>query len=177
MFRFKKKIAIKALEKQKAKIVDKTYYKDNNWIAQTADIVKKYIGNDSSLHQLIDDFSFAVRRKGELSGGQISARFDVKEEAAIRYIDSCIEYIRLNGIIKEPKINFLQKLSDKVVWAILTSVLAVGFYFGQLIKTYSIDREKIRLEEQVKNLFSQIEDYQLIIRTNSDNNLQRKEDE
>jgi len=149
MFNKKKNVAIQALNKQKEKLTDEEHYNDWAWIAHTADIVKKYIGENSTLHTAITRFSFGVTSYGHVTNEEARAEFDAKERTAARYIDKCIEYIELNGIKREPKINFLQRLSDKVVWSILIGIGTFGFFLGNLTKSIQIDREKIKLEQQL----------------------------
>lgn len=171
-----KKKAIDALKKQKAKLDDKKYYNDWDWIAQTTDIISKYIGKDSALYTAIIQFKFGVLTDGSLSNEQIRHGFDAKVRTAKRYVDNCIEYIELNGIKKETKVNLLQKLSDKVVWSIFVGIATFGFFLGNFLKKVEIDKEKIKLEEQVKSLSKQVEDYQLIISNNHQTPKPKKND-
>ena len=48
-----KQKAINSLLRQREKLDDNSYYKDWQWIAQTADIVANYIGKDTALYTTI----------------------------------------------------------------------------------------------------------------------------
>jgi len=167
MFNRRKKIAIKAFEVQKEKLNNNQYYNDSDWVAQTSDIAKKYIGGDSSQYAYITNFKFGIYKFNPLESDseQMHFELDRKVRKAERYINNCIEYIKLNGIKKEPKINFIQKLSDRVVWSILVAIATLAYFIGSQVKSYQIDKEKIKLEQKIETQNKQIEDFKSILKS------------
>ena len=104
MYSSKKIKAIKALNIQKAKLDDPTQNNDWVWVAQTGDIVKKYIGEKSVLYANISTFTFTFwHLSGETDDG--------KRQQAKNFIDSCIEFINEQDIYKA---QILTRLFDDV---------------------------------------------------------------
>ncbi len=136
MFDSKKKKAIKALEAQKAKIDNPEHYNDVIWVAQTADIVKKYIGEKSALYNVILRFKFSILDTGMLTKQQKQYEFAQKERDAKKLVENCIEYINTNGVYKEPIDNPLSKIKANWLVAFVFTggsiIFSAGWFFANL---------------------------------------------
>ena len=148
----RKQKAINSLLRQREKLDDNSYYKDWQWVAQTADIVANYIGKDTALHITIRQLKFGVWNDGTMTNEQMHIGFENKKKDARRFIDDCIDYIRINGIV-ESKNNFLSRLSDRWLIFIVGTIIPGLFYLGykthDLTSDYLLKKETINRKKDI----------------------------
>lgn len=115
------------------------------WTTQMTDLTSKYIGKGTSFYNSAFYFAF---EKDYLNESGISR--------ANKLVDSCIEFIQNNGINEEFKGNFLSKMTDQAVLAlifgIIGSVGVFGFFSGDWFAKNRIDKEKINLQYKIDSL-------------------------
>lgn len=150
MFNSKKQIAIRAFEKQLKALRSNEVPNDWVWISQTLDLIGKYIGTETSSYHTMTQFKFGVLHEVGESKEVLKFELDEKIRKAERIIVYCIEYVKSHGVVPEPKLNFMQSVDSKTLWAIFIGVLGLAYAAGIFTKTFTIDREKIALEEKVK---------------------------
>ena len=124
MSRSENRKAIKSLEIQKAKIDDPMHYNDWIWVAQTADIVRKYIGENSALNSTISAYTFTTQFNEPTHTKIEFAKFWKSQEAK-QFIDSCIEYIEVHGI--QEKQNWFTKRTTGEILSMIAIFQALLF--------------------------------------------------
>ncbi|MBK7872948.1 MAG: hypothetical protein IPJ74_20915 [Saprospiraceae bacterium] len=162
------KKAIAILKKQRNKLTDPKHYNDENWVSQTASFIKDFFGDHSLEYGFIKQFKFYVRSSNWDSEEDIKRWLSEKPKQAIKFLDNCIETLEDKGLYKKPKINFLSRLGDTALWAIISlglpGLITIGFFFGNM---YS-DKQNIELRRENKSLKDSIS--VLKASTNNQNN-------
>jgi len=162
-----KKKVIKVLEQQKAKILDKNHYNDETWVFQTASYIKDIFGEKSTEYDYISRFTFTVQVLNTTPKEEIGLLIQMKEDKVIKFINNCIETIKNKGIIKPTKMNFLNKLNNGILIAIITfavpSLIGIGFYFG----TEKINENNIELKAANKSIVKSYDSLEAIITNQS----------
>ena len=145
------KKAIFILKAQKDKL-DNFDNKNQNWVFQTASYIKDFFGENSTEFSFISQFHFHVVSSICDSPEDIRRWLAEKPVEAERFLDNCIETLQHKGLFKQPKQNFLYRLSDTALWTLIpligTGLLSIGFFFGNL---YS-DKQNIELRQDNKLL-------------------------
>lgn len=140
--------AITILEKQKSKIEDTNHYNDDNWVFQTAAYIKDFFGEKSPQFSFIKQFHFYVMSASWESEKGINQRLSEKPDDAKKFLDNCIETLQLKGIYKEPGKNFLYRISDTALWAIIglaiPGFISIGVFFGNM----HADTQNIELRQK-----------------------------
>jgi len=146
------KKAIEILKKQRDKLDSPKSNNNQNWIFQTASYVKDFFGEDSTEFSFISQFHFHVVSTNYDRPDDIRRWLAEKPIEARRFLDNCIETLEHKGLFKQPKQNFLNRLSDTALWTLIpligTGLLSIGFFFGNL---YS-DKQNIELRQDNKLL-------------------------
>lgn len=161
-----KKNAIKILEVQKSKLENNSIYKDETWVFQTASYIKDFFGENSTEYSFISQFNFMVKVLNTTSNDETLRLLNEKKEKVATFIDNCIETIRNKGILKEEKVNFLNRLGNGPLVAIIVfivpSLIGLGFYFG----TEKINQDNIVLKEINKKTIASFDSLTSIIENN-----------
>lgn len=159
MFQTKKYRAIKAFELQLDKLRNKGYYKDETWVSLTTDLIEKYIGYNTNLYERSKHFSFKVRYvSATLKDEEVTSRLKYKKTEAERIVNSAIDYINANGIIKPKKENLLKSIDNKLIYTIIVALFGTGYFCGDFFGSQRIDKEKYELEDSVEEKSSIILD-------------------
>jgi hypothetical protein len=167
-----KRSAIKILEIQKKKLEDVNLYKDETWVFQTASYIKDFFGESSAEYNFISQFTFGVVVLNTTPPDEVRILFKNKEEKVSKFLDNCIETIRIKGILKTEKLNFLNKLNNGtligLIIPIFSGLVGIGFYFG----TEKINKENAELTIENNRIIStndslkKVIDNQLLLMTN-----------
>lgn len=151
----KKQKSINILNNQKNKL-NIPNKNDENWIIQTASYVKEIFGEESTEFEFIKKFTFEVEASTYSPKEEILASQVIKMEKAKGFIDNCIETINQKGLPKIKNGNFLQKLSDTWLSALLLMLLStiatVSFFLGQYVsdvKNFELMQENRILKEKI----------------------------
>lgn len=130
------KKAIEILKKQIQKLDDSTFFKDENWVFQTASYIKDFFGENSTEYAFISKFEFKAYYTNYGNENDAIRELNSKTPKAKKYLENCIETISNKGLYKHPKTNFLNRISDSALWSIITFLLPIvffsGYYFGNL---------------------------------------------
>jgi hypothetical protein len=158
------KNAIDILKAQKAKL-DNFDNKNQNWIFQTASYIKDFFGENSTEFSFISQFHFHVVSSNWDSPDDIRRWLAEKPIEARRFLDNCIETLQHKGLFRQPKQNFLYRLSDTALWTIISiavpGLISIGLFFGNM----NSDRQNIELLQDNKLL----KDSLTMLRTKIDN--------
>jgi len=148
----KVKNAIDILQKQKAKIDDPKHVNDDNWVFQTASYIKEFFGIESTEYSFIRQFHFYVKSTNWDSSDDINRWLAEKQIQAKKFLDNCIETLQHKGLVKQPKQNFLNRLSDTAIWSIVSitipGLISLGAFFGNMFS----DKQNIELRQENKLL-------------------------
>jgi hypothetical protein len=146
------KKAIEILQKQKLKLDNPNILKDETWVFQTASYIKDFFGENSSEYTFISKFEFKAYYTNYGSEQDAVRELNAKTPKAKKYLENCIETISNKGLYKQPKTNFLNRISETALWTIIsisfTGLIYVGFFFGNL---YS-DKQNIELKTENEKL-------------------------
>ncbi len=122
--------ALKGLNYQKDKLLDTKYFKDAIWVFQTASWIQDIFGKDSPEYAYIGKFSFVYEHLSGESDEQVRRGLDRRKKDAEKFIDSCIQTVKLKGVIYQPKVNFLQKFNNIQMFGTLLGIAAIIFSIG-----------------------------------------------
>ncbi len=115
------------------------------WVNHAIDLVKIYIGSDTQLYDVTFRFEFNSSYYNE----------DGKLRAA-KLMDTCVDFIKTNGINYSRKGNFLSKMGDEAAVALFTfvcvTVFGGGIFFGDYLASNRIEQEKIQLRSENERL-------------------------
>jgi len=140
------KKAIDILKAQRAKL-DNFDNKNQNWVFQTASYIKDFFGENSTEFSFISQFHFHVVSSNWDSPDDVRRWLAEKPIEARRFLDNCVETLQHKGLHKQPKQNFLYRLSDTALWTIISiavpGLISIGLFFGNM---YS-DRQNIELRQ------------------------------
>jgi hypothetical protein len=147
------KKAIAILKNQKEKLDHPTeFHRDENWVFQTASYIKDFFGDNSTEYSFISQFRFGVLRSNWDSDQDVSRWIAEKPIQAKKYLDNCIETLQNKGLYNLPKQNFVNRLNDTALWAIISisipALISIGFFFGNLYT----DKQNIELRQDNKLL-------------------------
>jgi hypothetical protein len=136
--------AIKAFEHLKEIINDDKIPKDNIWVNHLGDLVAKYIGKETN------NYEYVLRRKSQShffrfhlpDQRDIENNYEKDSETAKRFIDSCQNYIKNNGLYKSEnhKNNFLGQFDNRSLLTIIITSATALITLGTLIGTYQNKR-------------------------------------
>jgi len=156
------KKAISILLRQKSKLLDKNFYKDENWVFQTASYIKDFFGDNSTEYSFISRFTFTIKVLNVTPADEKRRLLAEKEESAIKFLDNCIETLQNKGIYKSDKNNFLRNLDNATIIGLIiffgSTLFGIGYYFG----TEKVNKENIELSGQVKILNDSLKLYRQI---------------
>lgn len=143
--------AIDILKRQKTKI-DDFDNRNQNWVFQTASYIKDFFGEDSTEFSFICQFKFSVVSTNWDRPEDVRRWLSEKPVEARHFLDNCIETLQHKGLHKQPKQNFLNRMSDTALWTIISigipGLISIGLFFGNL---YS-DKQNIDLRQENKTL-------------------------
>lgn len=153
------KKAIEILTIQLNKISDPKHPNNEAWVIQTASYLADFFGKDSVEYSFITKFTFTVIGSSAWSDQDWRNTRDSIKRKAIKFIENCIETIRVKGLYKPPKINFLHRLSDTwltmIIVLVLTTVGSVAFMLGQYssgLNTIELKRELMQVQDSLWSL-------------------------
>ncbi|MBS0647321.1 MAG: hypothetical protein JSR97_12145 [Verrucomicrobia bacterium] len=145
------KKAIDILKSQKTKLEDFDN-KNQNWVFQTASYIKDFFGENSTEFSFISQFHFHVVSSNWDSPEDVRRWLAEKPIEAKRFLDNCVETLQHKGLFKQPKQNFLNRLSDTALWTIISIVIpgliSIGLFFGNLYA----DKQNIEIKQENKLL-------------------------
>jgi hypothetical protein len=145
------KKAIDILKGQRAKL-DDFNNKNQNWVFQTASYIKDFFGETSTEFSFISQFYFHVVSSNWDSPDDVRRWLAEKPIEARTFLDNCIETLQHKGLFRQPKQNFLNRLSDTVLWTIISiavpGLISIGLFFGNLYA----DKQNIELRQDNKSL-------------------------
>jgi hypothetical protein len=149
--------AIETLEYLKSTIPT-TDQEEKVWLIQSRSFIKSFFGDNSHEYSFINNFSFhdSVKKVSDFWAGVKSydpnpdrPKVDHKLSAST-FLDNCIQTIKINGLYKDPKKEFLNKYSDKeIIGTFIASLIFVGglcYTIGQIVSSNKI--EKLEIENQ-----------------------------
>lgn len=128
--------ALKLLNAQRAKLIDRNHYKDEIWVAQTISYVKDIFGEDSVEYHIANQFKFYVLSSPYKTPEDALKEIDQKKSDILKFIDSWIETVNHKGV--KVKSNFLYRLNDNwltfiigtIITVIFPTIFYIGFWFG-----------------------------------------------
>jgi hypothetical protein len=132
--------AIKSFEHLKEIIENDKIPKDSIWVNHLGDLVAKYIGKETNNYEYIlmrksqyKFFRFYLPDKRDIEN-----YYEKDSEQAKRFIESCQNYIRNNGLYKSEnhKNNFLGQFDNKSLLTIIIASATALITIGTLIGTY-----------------------------------------
>lgn len=144
-----KKKAIEILQGQLQKL------KETNsidvWKNQTASFAKDIFGEESHEYEWITKFNVGWYYSRE-------ARPQAVREAKARaseFLENCIETIRLKGVYKKPKQNFLQTMGNATLVPVILFAVGAVFSGGMLYGKYLAEVNNNDLRQEVRELVEQ----------------------
>ncbi len=144
------KRAIEILTKQRDKIDDRNYPRDETWVFQTAEYIRQFFGDNSTQFSFISQFKFGVRRSNWDREEDVKRWLAQKPEDAKQFLSNCIEDLKHFGLYKPPTMNFLSKLSDTALWTLIPFILSVVFSGGYFFGQYFSEVKNIELRQELK---------------------------
>lgn len=145
------KKAVDILKAQKAKL-DNFDNKKQNWVFQTASYIKDFFGDNSTEFSFISQFHFHVTSTNYDSPEDVRRWLAEKPIEAKTFLDNCIETLQHKGLVRQPKQNFINQLSDTALWTIIgiavPGLITIGVFFGNM----SSDKQNIELRQEYKLL-------------------------
>ncbi|MBN8790414.1 MAG: hypothetical protein J0I84_25320 [Terrimonas sp.] len=145
------KKAIDILKSQKEKLEDFDN-KNQNWVFQTASYIKDFFGENSTEFSFISQFHFHVVSSNWDSPEDVRRWLAEKPIEAKPFLDNCVETLQHKGLFKQPKQNFLNRLSDTALWTIISiaipGLVSIGLFFGNLYA----DKQNIEIKQENKLL-------------------------
>ena len=134
----KKNKAIKILQGQINKL-----QKDDNlntrWVIETKSYLSKFFGKDSEQYEGFKNFKFKP---------YVGSDPKEKKSGVESFLNDCINTIKNIGLIKEQKVNILNRIPDWSIIPIVTLLLLLGMSYGR----YQKDVAYIRLETKLEKL-------------------------
>lgn len=135
-----KNIAIISFLNQKQKLA---FYEDSDetWVSDTAGLVEKYIGTETSLYDLIKKISFSPDQEIPQFVDEVYMKSLVeRQHQADRLIDIFIDFIEQNGTLQMPSskdVSFTAKSTVSVnnwlfILILLVTVFSLGIWLGLL---------------------------------------------
>lgn len=137
----KRSNAITILKSQKEKLINSSI-KDRIWIIQTSNYIKSFLGEQS------DEYRFIINI---LSFNPSTPTKDGRKDniqMIMDFIDNCIEIIKNKGLYKPPYKNFLQKINNAWLIAIITGIISVSFFAGK----FTSDLKNVELKQELKSI-------------------------
>ena len=119
----------KLLIKKLPAIVDT---EDKSFESEAADYALKFLGPSSHLYKSMAKFTFNTFHRSTVN------------QSFINLTNSIIEYIRTNGIYKDPKRNILQNLSNEWLLSGIGGIILIVFSAGFFVGTLKVDKDAIK---------------------------------
>jgi hypothetical protein len=161
-----KRQAIKILEKQRDKLEDKSVYKDDIWVYQSASYIKDFFGEESPEFHFLKRFTFSAIGTSCTTDVEWRNELANKKQKAYQFINSCIETLEHKSLYEKPKLNFLQRWDNATLSSILIPIASVLFMAGYKSGERFTDTKNFRLEQEVGSLKDSINYLNLILDTN-----------
>ena len=130
--------AIKIINTQIEKLKSSKDNRNESWTIETQTYIIHFFGKDSHQNDFFKYYSWSLQPDFDP---------DVQEKETIIFLNDCINTIKNVGLYKEPKINFLNQLSDSIIVLILTTIGIVSFGLGKYIS----DVQNIELKIENEN--------------------------
>ena len=130
-----KKQAIKALVCQKQKLNDSFQFGDSIWIGITLDYIEMIFTKESNAYQSLSTFRPFDLRYAE-------ANYPLVKEKLNKMFDEWVAMIKVDAFDKKERKNFLSKLSDRLIIAIITVIIPGIFFAGYKIGKFIQKNEK-----------------------------------
>ena len=153
------KKAIEILKIQIEKLDNPKIRKDENWIFQTASYIKDFFGKESAEYSFISNFNFKVPFNQYDNKSFPIEQLNLKILKSRQYLENCIETIKVKGLYKHPKPNFISRISETALWAIISisipGLLTIGGLFGNMIsenKNVELKIENKKLKDSILTL-------------------------
>lgn len=142
----KEEKAIIAFESQKRTIDKLDINGTTVWKNHVSDLISKYIGLESELKNTLGDY-------GVFAYPEYHNRDKIR---ASNLIESCIEYVKNNGVRSDHKGNFLSKMGDEAAVGLLLGIITLagggGYFCGDFFANHKIDLERIEMKYKIDSL-------------------------
>ncbi len=147
-----KRKAIKALENQKT-LLDNSN-QDDSWIAETSDMLRRYLGENSELYLKMKSFSFTLWYPASVSKEQIMQDIEIQKRKAKQMVERSIAFIKAHGIYKEPKVTAVAVIKANWLVALYFVLSPAIFVFGGWWKynfTYKEEIQNLQKQNELLN--------------------------
>lgn len=140
------KKAIEILQKQKLKLDNPNFLKDETWVFQTASYIKDFFGENSAEYVFISKFQFRVYFTNYDSEQDAVRELNAKTPKAKKFLENCIETISNKGLYKEPKTNIISDKSNFELISIVVAIAIFVFWIGYWVKSVELFSTKNKTE-------------------------------
>ncbi|WP_298146839.1 hypothetical protein [Flavobacterium sp.] len=147
-----RKKAIEILQKQKQKLDNPNFLKDENWVFQTASYIKDFFGESSTEYFFISKFEFTAYYSKPDSKQDAIGRLNAKTPKAKKYLENCIETISNKGLYKHPKKNLVSDKSNFELIGIVITISIFVFWIGYWVKSVELFSSKNKTENSTSFL-------------------------
>jgi len=128
------KNAIKILQNRIESLNDSNIRKDDTWVSLTTSYIEIFFGTNSSEYKTIVNFKFTIPFDKYESEISVKNKRENNIKITKQFLENCIELISNKGFHKPTKTNFLTRISETALWAMISisfvGLLTVGSLFG-----------------------------------------------
>lgn len=143
----RKSTRIKILKIQIDKLDDEKYKKDQKWTIQTLTYINRFFGVDSPQSKYMNDFKFHGYIPHNATKEYIEKDRIEQIESVKRFLQDCIEIVNNNGIYVR-KNNFLERLSNQTLIALIIFLIPSIIYVGYLFGIATTDSRNVMLRQE-----------------------------
>lgn len=139
-----KQKAIELLEEQRDQIHDMVIL-DTAWISATAELIIKYIGQNTNYYHSLSEWSRRPLTINEEFAKM--KRFEID-----RLLGYCIRHIETQGVKKSSRISVIYNLSDQAVITIFCLIATGSFFLGDFFAKNKVERDRVKQEMEIDSL-------------------------
>lgn len=148
--------AIKILTEQIDKLNTISTFNNGVWRFQTISYIELFFSKESAEYRYINQTDFAVETAYS-TPGDIAQLVSRHKESAKHFLINCIDTLRIKGIYKPEKINFLYRIKGATLLTVIIFTIPGLLGIGTLWGKYLSDTQNVELKIEVKDLKSEIE--------------------
>ncbi len=147
--------AIEAFLEYEKRLCTKSF-KNDILFSQLTDLVGKYIGPNSAQYAELKKRSYLENfyKYNKKQNEEVFYTFEPDKVSAM--VGNFVHYIKLNGVYKEYKGNFLSRMGDEAAVALVFGIIGIvgagGYFCGNFFAANKFDYEKIELKHDVDSL-------------------------